>query len=103
MSKVPLSERWICTNCDWEGSQDDIRKEIVFPGSREEPDEWEWYCPECAASDKLEEAMDNAIWCRTCEDVIVKRDGAQCGECEAEYADYLRDKRKDDILTGDAD
>ena len=101
MSKVPLEERWICTKCDWEGGVDDIRKEVVFPGSREEPEEWEWYCPECSFTDSLEEAMDNANWCRTCEDVIVKEDGGRCQECIEVEADYLRDKRKDDALTGD--
>ena len=36
------------------------------------------------------------------EDVIVKEENSQCQECIEVHADYLRDKRKDDILTGDA-
>ena len=99
--KIPLDERWICTRCGWEGGVDDIRKEVTFPATREEPDEWEWYCPECARTDSLEEAMQNANWCRTCEDVIVKREGSRCQECIDVHADYLRDCRKDDLLTGD--
>lgn len=102
MSEVPLNERWVCDHCEWEGSEGDINKKVVFHGSREEPEEWEWYCPVCARADTLEEAMIAANWCRTCEDVIVKEENSQCQECIEVHADYLRDKRKDDILTGDA-
>ena len=94
-------DTWICQACKWEGDVSDIIKHLVFAATLEEPNEWEWYCPDCNRSDSLEELYENAAWCRTCEDEIVKHEGSQCQECIEEYADYLRDKRKDDILTGD--
>lgn len=92
--KLALEDTWICTHCKWEGSVDDIRKEVVFPGSREEPEEWEWYCPECAHSDDLEEKMQNANWCRTCEDVIVEDEGEQCGVCIMENLERIADEKR---------
>ena len=74
-----MKELWQCMACKWEGEVGEIRKEIVFHATREEPDEWEWYCPECNRSDSLEEK--NYNYCVSCEDEIVKHEGDQCTEC----------------------
>ena len=93
-----MKEKWYCPGCQWCGFRDEVKKEIVFHATREEPDEWEWYCPDCNRTD-LEECQE--ILCEACEEVVVKSDGDRCQEFSEEHADYLRDKRKDDFLTGD--
>jgi len=93
-----MRSKWYCPSCHWCGYEEEIRKETVFHATREEPEETEWYCPDCNKTDLEEEEL---IMCRTCEDVQVKNDGDRCQECIEEHADYLRDCRKDDALTGD--
>ena len=77
-----MKDQWLCVACKWTGQECDIRKEIIFVQTREETEEWEWYCTDCNKTDTLEE--DDKIWCKTCEDVIVKDEGDQCTECYTE-------------------
>lgn len=85
---------WICRACKWEGHVDDIRKRLAYAQTEYDPEEWEWYCPDCNKTETLEEKYENAIWCRTCEDEIVQHEGDQCTECYTEecerYADASR-------------
>jgi len=83
---------WICQSCKWEGDVQDIIKHEVFRRTQEEPAEWMWYCPECTRSDSLEEVYENANWCISCEDVIVKDEGSQCTECIACQAEERADR-----------
>lgn len=41
------NQMWQCGECDWHGHDDDIRSEQVFAGNREEPAEYQGFCPEC--------------------------------------------------------
>ena len=43
-------ERFRCTECGFEGHSDDWESKCVYYGSREEPPEWEAWCPDCGAS-----------------------------------------------------
>ena len=85
-------DTWICRACKWEGDVRDIIKHQVFAATYCEPDEWMWYCPECNRSDSLEELYENAAWCTTCEDVIVKDEGNICTECMTCQAEEIADE-----------
>ena len=67
-----------CKACGWQGEETEIRKEIIHHETRIDPEEWEWYCPDCNGTD-IEEV--NFPLCRTCEDEIVHHEGDQCIEC----------------------
>jgi hypothetical protein len=50
------NQEWQCTECDWHGHEDDIRSELTFAGNREEPAEYDGFCPECGGNwDQMEE------------------------------------------------
>jgi len=74
-----MQDKLECTACKWLGNENEIRKKIIFHQTQEEPEEWEWYCPNCNKTDTLEEVIE--VLCRTCEDESVKHDGDQCTEC----------------------
>ena len=87
-------DTWICTRCKWQGDVHEIIKHEIFAATREEPAEWQWYCPDCNFHDSLEELYENAAWCKTCEDVIVKDEGNICTECMTCHAEALADEAK---------
>ena len=84
-------DKWICRRCKWEGDVQEIRKEIVFHATQEEPDEWQWHCPDCNDTESLEELYENCAWCTTCENVVVQDEGEQCMECITSHAEMLSD------------
>lgn len=92
--RKPDRDTWICKACDWEGQDTEIRKEEVFAATREEPSEWEWYCPDCNKSESLEEKFEGCAWCTTCENEIVQDEGEQCWECQVSNAEMLADRAK---------
>ena len=85
---------WVCTSCKWEGPVIDIIKKQVYAATREEPDEWLWYCPDCNATDSLQEKYEYATWCCLCEDEIVQDPGDICFECQVSKAEMLADAAK---------
>ena len=85
-----IRDEWECTACKWTGQECDIRKEKTFTATREEPEEWEWYCPDCNKSETLQEV--DEILCATCEDEPVKEEGNICSECMTCHAEALFDE-----------
>ena len=81
-----------CTACHWQGDENQINKECTYPGSLEEPPEWEWRCPDCNRPDTMEE-QDFPL-CYTCEDVMVHHEGEQCTECIMANVERLADEAK---------
>ncbi len=81
---------WICTACHWLGHVNEIRKEILFTATREEPEECEWYCPDCNKTDTLERKL-TPPYCTVCENELVKNDGDLCSECQMANMERLAD------------
>ena len=68
-------------DCGWTGTDDDFDLKCEFYGSREEPPEYSAWCPSCG---KDAELIDEATWCRGCEDVIVNDENELCDDCYME-------------------
>lgn len=73
--------------CGWEGHEDDLRSECTFHGTREEPPEYDAFCPQC---NNNWENMDEAALCIGCEDTIVANDGDACAACEEVFQEEAR-------------
>ena len=57
-----MSQHYECTSCGWTGHEDDLRSEQTFAGNREEPPEFEAYCPECGDNwDQMSEVDPGAM------------------------------------------
>jgi len=70
--------KWKCFKCGWVGLEDEVDRHLVYPETRHDPAEWEFYCPECK-SEEVEE--DTIIYCDGCGDVPVKDEDERCTEC----------------------
>lgn len=88
-------DTWHCDNCDWEGDESDIVKEIIFHGTPEEPAEYEWFCPSCHGRDGLQNLFESSVWCALCEDQIVDDPGDYCHACQHEIAEAKADAKQD--------
>lgn len=54
---MSINQEWDCS-CGWTGHEDDLRSECTFAGNREEPPEYEAYCPDCGSNwDQMTEAQ----------------------------------------------
>lgn len=65
-------------DCGWQGHEDDLRSECTFHGTREEPPEYDAFCPECGGA---WDDMIEAPLCIGCKDAFVKNEGDACPEC----------------------
>lgn len=43
-----INQHWDC-ECGWTGHEDELRSECTFHATREEPAEYEAWCPQCGA------------------------------------------------------
>lgn len=60
-------------DCGWTGHEDELRSECTFHGNREEPAEFEAYCPECGNNwDQMSEA-DPGAQCDAAEYMLATR------------------------------
>lgn len=84
--------------CGWEGHEDDLRNECVFHGTREEPPEYDAFCPECSNN---WENMDPVPYCASCGDKFVKNEGDNCPECIECIAEDAAERRAEDRLMED--
>jgi hypothetical protein len=66
-------------DCGWYGSDSDIVLECTFHGTREEPPEYEGFCPACG--NPADDSIKDVPMCKSCEDVYVKDEGDVCPEC----------------------
>lgn len=73
--------------CGWKGHEDDLRSECTFHGTREEPSEYEAFCPQCNANWN---DMGEAALCIGCEDTIVENEGDTCTDCEEVFRQECR-------------
>ena len=87
-------QNWDC-DCGWSGHDDELRAECTFHGSREEPAEYDAYCPSCGNN---ADQMSEAIMCSACEDVQVKSDGDYCSECTQCMLEDKAEARRDDMM-----
>jgi hypothetical protein len=78
------------------GHEDDLRSECTFHGTREEPPEYDAFCPEC---DTNWENMDPVPYCASCGDKFVKNDGDNCVECIECIAEDAAERRAEDRMT----
>lgn len=72
--------RKVRCECGWEGSDADVAVVCTFVGNREEPPEYEGYCPSCG-TDADDGVMEDVPMCAGCEDEYVKDEGDYCPEC----------------------
>ena len=78
-------ERYRC-KCGWEGTEDELNSRCTFWGTREEPPEYEAYCPDCGANwDNMVEAE----CCESCESEWAMRDSRYCLGCAADAAEQI--------------
>jgi len=85
-----FEEIWICRRCKWEGQASEIRKEVIHHATLIDPEEWEWYCPECNRTDSLEEKEDGPL-CKWCEENSVPDEDEVCNECRTCHAEEQAD------------
>lgn len=81
INSVPGVQHFRC-DCGWQGHEDQLRTECVFWGTREEPPEYDAFCPEC---NNNWENMEEVPLCSNCEDAFVKNEGDVCAPCDADY------------------
>jgi hypothetical protein len=81
--------------CGWEGHEDDLRSECTFFGTREEPPEYEAFCPQCNTT---WENMDEVPQCVSCHDKFVRDEGDNCAECLEAIAEDVHDGKVYDRL-----
>jgi hypothetical protein len=75
------NQHWECT-CGWTGHEDEFRAECVFHGNREEPPEYEAYCPDCGANaDQMSEV--EMLECPACSEIALPGTGGECIECHS--------------------
>ena len=80
-------------DCGWIGTDYDMEKNCVFHATREEPAEYEAFCPDCG---KNADDIPEATWCRGCEDEIVQHDDELCPECYMESIENQYDRWKEE-------
>lgn len=99
------NQNWECV-CGWTGHDDDLISECTFAGNREEPPEYEAYCPSCSGNwDQMTEPCehvyqddgdprcincnapavpaDSDMECPSCSEIALPAKGGECGECHA--------------------
>ena len=54
-----IDQRYRCTKCGFEGTSDEWESKCIFWGSREEPPEWEAWCPDCGETWETTEEVDH--------------------------------------------
>jgi len=95
-----MGDKVQCTKCHWIGDEVHVRKEVIYPGSLEEPPEYIDYCPDCNEQDSLED-FDQPL-CRVCDEVQVSDYGEICPECYEEdqerRADAINDRREEERM-----
>jgi hypothetical protein len=83
--------------CGWEGHEDELRNECTFHGTREEPPEYDAFCPECGGA---WDDMVEAPLCIGCKDVFVKNEGDACPECTEAMLEDKRDGEREEAHRG---
>jgi len=91
------NDRKVRCECGWEGTENEVVLNCTFHGTREEPPEYEGFCPCCG--NPADDSLEDVPFCRTCEDEYVKDEGDQCEECRQAALEDAYDARKDDALT----
>lgn len=80
-------------DCGWEGHEDEMLSECTFHGTREEPPEYEVFCPECHGA---WDDMVDVPYCAGCGDVFVKNEGDTCPECTDAILEDKRDGEREE-------
>lgn len=93
-----MNERYQCDNCEWNGPEDELETRCTYWGTREQPPEYDSFCPSCGDS---WENMQEVPWCLGCEDVHVKHEGDYCPECTEAAREDRYDAMKEDRLMED--
>lgn len=72
--------RFRCNRCNQEFPETSVEVSCTFPGSTEEPPEYEFNCPYCG-SNNLEE--EDFLECPYCKEIGLPSFGGECLECSA--------------------
>lgn len=82
-----LDTQYFRCKCGWQGHEDDLRSECTYHGTREEPPEYDAFCPQCSNN---WEDMTEVPWCIGCEDVHVLKEGDACAACNEVFLEEVR-------------
>lgn len=85
-----MNQHYQCLECGWQGHEDELRSECTFAGNREEPPEYEAYCPDCGEN---WDSMIEADVCTSCNNEFQIPESNLCAPCTVDAAEYAMDSR----------